>query len=170
MADVAWPAFVGIDWGGEYHQLCVVDVAGRRCAQVRVPHDVARLRVLDAELLRHGPRLPIAVERAEGLLVEHLQAAGHRVFPIWPRIAARGPERYKVASVKDDRFDASVLADMLRQEHEYWRPLGVPSPLLAEIKALTRDRDRLLETQQTIEHQLRMILEAYHPAPVRLSS
>jgi len=32
------------------------------------------------------------------------------------------------------------------------------------------DRDRLLETQQAVEHQLRMILEAYHPAPVRLFS
>jgi hypothetical protein len=48
--------------------------------------------------------------------------------------------------------------------------LPVPSPLLAEIKALTRDRDRLLETQQATEHQLRMILETYHPAPVRLFS
>lgn len=46
----------------------------------------------------------------------------------------------------------------------------MPSALLMEIKALTRDRDRLLETQQTIEHQLRMILESYHPAPVRLFS
>jgi transposase len=47
----------------------------------------------------------------------------------------------------------------------------VPSPLLAEIKALTRDRDRLLQTQQgATEAQLRMILEAYHPAPARLFS
>jgi hypothetical protein len=34
-------------------------------------------------------RLPIAVERSEGLLVEHLQAAGHPVFAVSPRIAAR---------------------------------------------------------------------------------
>jgi transposase len=110
------------------------------------------------------------VERSEGLLVEHLQAAGHVVFPVSPRISARARERYKVAAVKDDRFDAFVLADTLRHEHAHWRTLPVPSALLAEIKALTRDRDRLLETQQATEHQLRMILEAYHPAPVRLFS
>ena len=103
-------------------------------------------------------------------MVEHLQCAGHVVFPVSPRIAARARERYKVASVKDDRFDAFVLADSLRHEHRHWQPLSVPSPLLAEIKALTRDRDRLQETQQTVESQLRMILEAYHPAPVRLFS
>jgi hypothetical protein len=41
---------------------------------------------------------------------------------------------------------------------------------LAEIRALTRDRDRLLQTQQAVENQLRMILEAYHPAPALFSS
>lgn len=114
--------------------------------------------------------MPIAIERAEGLLVEHLQSRGHAVFAVSPRIAARARERYKIAAVKDDRCDAFVLADTLRHEHLRWRPLSVASPLLAEIRALARDRDRLLETQQSVEHQLRMILEAYHPAPVRLFS
>jgi transposase len=165
-----WPVFVGVDWGGEHHQLCIVDRPGRRLTETRLRHDVAGLTELHRQLGRHGIGLPIAVERAEGLLVEQLQMAGHVVFPVSPRIAARARERYKVASVKDDRLDAFVLADTLRYEHERWRPLAVPSPLLAEIKALTRDRDRLLETQQATEHQLRMILEAYHPAPVRLFS
>jgi len=162
--------FAGIDWGGEQHQLCLVDLAGRRLVERRVRHDVAGLAELDRQMAAFGGGLPVAVERAEGLLVEHLQARGHAVFPVSPRIAARARERYKVAAVKDDRFDAFVLADLLRYEHQRWRRLAVPSPLLAEIKALTRDRDRLLETQQTIESQLRMILEAYHPAPVRLFS
>jgi hypothetical protein len=33
--------FVGIDWGGSYHQLCVVDAAGTRRRQIRLAHDVA---------------------------------------------------------------------------------------------------------------------------------
>lgn len=165
-----WPVFAGIDWGGEQHQLCVVDGDGRRLLQLRVAHDVAGLAELDHQLHRFGDRLPIAIERSEGLLGEHLQAVGHAVFPVSPRISARARERYKVAAVKDDRFDAFVLADTLRHEHAHWRVLPVPSPVLAEIRALTRDRDRLLETQQATEHQLRMILEAYHPAPVRLFS
>lgn len=165
-----WPVFAGVDWGGEHHQLCVVAPDGKQVLQTRVSHDVAGLRQLDQHLTRFAPRLPVAIERSEGLLVEHLQAAGHAVFPVSPRIAARARERYKVASVKDDRFDAFVLADTLRYEHHHWRALAMPSPLLAEIKALTRDRDRLLETQQAIESQLRMILEAYHPAPARLFS
>ncbi|GFG70940.1 IS110 family RNA-guided transposase [Mycolicibacter senuensis] len=165
-----WSAFAGIDWGGEHHQLCVVDGAGNRLVERRVTHDVAGLVELETLLQRFATRMPIAVERSEGLLVEQLQANGHVVFAVSPRIAARARERYKVAAVKDDRFDAFVLADSLRHEHTHWRSMTTPSPLLAEIKALTRDRDRLLETQQAVEHQLRMILEAYHPAPVRLFS
>ncbi len=169
-AKTRWPAFAGIDWGGDHHQLCIVDAAGVKQIELRVAHDVAGLRQLDEELTRFAAVLPVAIERAEGLLVEHLQAQGHVVFAVPPRIAARARERYRVASVKDDRFDAFVLADSLRHEHTHWRTLAVPSPLLAEVRALTRDRDRLLETQQATEAQLRSILEAYHPAPAKLFS
>ena len=170
MGDENSTFYAGVDWGEEHHQLCVVDDRCQRRAQEQVSHDVTGLARLRSQLLRFGPGLPVAIERSEGLLVEHLQAHGHPVYPVSPRIAARARERYKVASVKDDRFDAYVLADTLRFEHQGWRPLSVPSPVLAEIKALTRDRDRLLETQQAIESQLRMILESYHPAPARLFS
>jgi transposase len=162
--------FVGIDWGGQHHQLCVLDESGARRLETRVDHDVAGLADLDKKLALFGDQLPIAIERAEGLLVERLQAAGHVVFPVSPRIAARARERYRVASVKDDVFDAFVLADTLRHEHRHWRPLPIPSAVLAELRALTRDRARLLENQQTVESQLRAILDAYHPAPVRLFS
>ncbi len=165
-----WSAFAGIDWGGSHHQLSIVDAAGTQLVSRRFAHDVAGLTALGTELGRHAEDLPIAIERAEGLLVEHLQSGGHTVFAVSPRIAARARERYKIAAVKDDRFDAFVLADTLRHEHRHWRPLALPSALLAEIRALSRDRDRLLETQQAVEHQLRMILEAYHPAAVRLFS
>lgn len=165
-----WPAFAGIDWGGDHHQLCVVDPNGDTLLEKRVTHDVAGLKELDSYLTCFASTMPIAIERSEGLLVEHLQASGHNVFAVSPRIAARARERYRVAAIKDDRFDAFVLADTLRHEHRHWRSLSVPSALLAEIRALTRDRDRLLETQQATESQLRSILAAYHPAPSKLFS
>lgn len=165
-----YTAFAGVDWGGHEHQLCVVDGAGHKQVELKVSHDVAGLEGLVRQLARHGEGVPVAIERAEGLLVELLQEHGHSVFPVSPRISARARERYRVAPVKDDRFDAFVLADKLRHEHGHWRPLAVPSPLLAELRALTRDRGRLLETQQATEAQLRAILESYHPSPARLFS
>ncbi len=79
-----WSAFAGVDWCGEHHQLCIAGAAGRRLSQLRVAHDVAGLADLDAELARFAARMPIAIERSEGLLVEHLQATGHAVFPLSP--------------------------------------------------------------------------------------
>jgi len=162
--------FVGIDWGGSHHQVCAVHAVGSKIRQMRVTHDVAGLSQLEVELAQLGPGLPICLERSEGLLVERLQAAGHQVFPVNPRIAARARERYRFASSKDDVFDAFTLADTLRHEHRHWRVLPIASPVLAELRALSRDRDRLLESQQRVEAQLRSILDAFHPAPAAMFS
>jgi hypothetical protein len=85
--------FAGIDWGGHEHQVCVVDGDGRKQLELRVNHDVAGLGELVRQLAKHGERVPVALERAEGLLVEHLQAHGHPVFPVSPRISARARSR-----------------------------------------------------------------------------
>lgn len=159
--------FAGIDWGGSFHQVCLVDSAGRVLAQRRVGHDVAGLAELD-EILSGRPR--VAIERAEGLLVEHLHDRGLQVFCVSPKISARARERYRLATAKSDAFDAFVLADSLRHEHGHWRPLSPPSALLAELRALSRDRERLIQTQRAAESRLRAVLEAYYPAPLHLFS
>lgn len=165
--------FAGIDWGGHHHQVAVVAGDGQTVMNRRVAHDRTGLDELRVELAAHGNDgrlIPVAIERAEGLVVECLQAWGHPVYPVSPRIAARARERYLAAMKKDDRFDAFVLADTLRHEIGRWRPLLPMSDTLAELRALCRDRRRILETQQGIEAQLRSALEAYHPAVARLFS
>ena len=112
----------------------------------------------------------MAIERAEGLLVEHLHTLEVEIFCVSPKISARARERYRMAAAKSDAFDAFVLADTLRHEHRHWRPLIPPSPLLAELRAISRDRDRLIIAQQACENRLRAVLEAYHPAPLHLFS
>jgi transposase len=162
--------FAGIDWGGYHHQLCIVDEQGKRVFERRVAHDREGLEQLRSALSRHGACAPIAVERAEGLLVESLLSWDHSIYAVSPRISARARERYRVASSKDDTFDAFVLADTLRHERDHWRPLSRPSEELSELRALTRDRRRLVELQRTVESQLRATLETYHPAVARLFS
>jgi transposase len=172
---VAGPAgaggvFIGVDWGNSHHQVCVLDLAGEVVDQGRFAHDVAGLRGLHERLRRLGPVAGIAIERAEGLLVESLQEQGHRLFCVSPRMSARARERYRMAPVKSDAFDAFVLADSLRHEHRHWRSLAVPSPLLAELRALTRDRERLVWNQRDVENQLRAVVLTYHPAVLALFS
>jgi transposase len=162
--------FVGIDWGGSGHQLCVLDSTGVVVRQRQVGHDVAGFGDLAAFLAGYGEVVGIAIERAEGLLVEHLQEHGYRLFCVSAKMSARARERYRMASAKSDSFDAFVLADVLRHEHRHLRPMAAPSPLLAELRALTRDRERLVCNQRDVENQLRAAVEAYHPAVPHLFS
>jgi hypothetical protein len=104
------PVFAGIDWGGASHRLCVVDAVGDVLVQCRIRHDVAGLAELD-DLLARWPGVRVAIERGEGLLVEHLQQLGLPIYCVSPKISARARERYRMASTKSDAFDAFVLAD-----------------------------------------------------------
>jgi transposase len=162
--------FVGIDWGNSHHQLCVIDGAGRLVEQGKLTHDVAGIGELQIRLGRCGAIIGVAIERSEGLLVEVLQAQGHRLFCVSPKMSARARERYRLAPTKSDAFDAFVLADSLRHEHRHWRPLAPASPLLAELRALTRDRERLVWNQRDVENQLRAIVQVYHPGVLHLFS
>lgn len=162
--------FIGLDWGNSHHQLCILDAAGRMLDQGKFAHDVVGAHRLHERLGRHGPVQGIAIERSEGLLVEALQQQGHRLFCVSPKMSARARERYRLAPTKSDAFDAFVLADSLRHEHRHWRSLAVPSPLLAELRALTRDRERLVWNQRDVENQLRAIVLTFHPGVLHLFS
>ena len=160
--------FAGIDWGNSHHQLCVVDARGQTVEQTRFAHDIAGINALTDKLARHSGLAGIAIERSEGILVESLQAAGHRLSCVSPKMSARVRERYRLAPTKSDVFDAYVLADSLRHEHRHWRALATPSDLLAELRALTRDRERLIRNQRDVENQLRAVVLAYHPGVLQL--
>jgi transposase len=167
---VVGEVFAGIDWGGAFHQLCLLDAAGTVVVQRRIGHDVAGLAELDRILSGQVGPVRVAIERAEGLLVEHLQRLPVEVFCVSPKISARARERYRLAAAKSDVFDAYVLADTLRHQHRQWRPLAVPSPLTAEIQVVSRDRERVMLAQQAVESRLRATLETYHPGPLHLFS
>jgi transposase len=162
--------FAGIDWGGSFHQLCLLNPDGTPHLHRRVSHDVAGFAELDRLLT--GTPLPakIAIERAEGILVEHLLDLDQTVYCVSPKISARARERYRLAATKSDTFDAFVLADTLRHEHQHWRPLSAPSAILAELRAITRDRERIIVMQRATENRLRAVMDAYHPAPLHLFS
>lgn len=162
--------FVGIDWGNSHHQLCVIGAAGVTTDKIKVSHDAAGIAELEHRLHRHSRIVGIAIERSESLLVEALHRQGRRLFCVSPKLSARARERYRLAPTKNDAFDAFVLADSLRHEHRYWRALATPSPLLAELRALTRDRERLIWNQRDVENPLRTIVLAYHPDVLHLFS
>lgn len=163
--------FAGIDWGGTHHQLCLLDADGQVLLERRIPHTVAGLDELCRVLTGQPGQVRVAIERGEGLLVERLLALDEmQTFCVSPKISARARERYRLAGTKTDEFDAFVLADTLRHEHGYWRPLLPASDTLMQLRATVRDRERVVWNQRDLENQLRATMGAYNPAVLHLFS
>ncbi|MGO1592410.1 MAG: IS110 family transposase [Ancrocorticia sp.] len=162
--------FAGIDWGGSFHQLCVIDSAGKSLIQKRYYHTAEGLAALEKTLKGFSGTVLMAIERSEGLLVEFLLTLGFPLYCVSPKISARARERYRIQAKKSDAFDAFVLADTLRHEHGYWRPLHIQSDALMQLRAAIRDRERIVWNQRDVENQLRAILQTYHPGPLHLFS
>ena len=103
----------GIDWAGAGHAVCVVDAAGRVVSRFGVEHTAEGLRILVQRLAKSGA-CEVAIERGDGPVVDALLQAGVTVVVITPRQVKNLRSRYGPAGNKDDRFDACVLADVLR--------------------------------------------------------
>src|SRR5215831_19211419 len=134
--------FAGIDWADQHHDVVVLDGEGHQIASARVAHSVEGLADLSA-LLR-GLAVPdgqledvvCLVETTQGLLITALLEAGLCVYPVNPKSidGLRPP-----SGVKTDALDALLLA---RKGHSDWPDLRVlrpDTPLLQELKTLTRD-------------------------------
>ena len=130
---------VGIDWGSERHQVCIVDRDGRRTERT-VPHTSAGLAALTTQLVALSPedpgRVAVALEVPRGPVVDTLLERGLHVFALNPKQLARFRDRYTVAGAKDDRRDAFVLADALRTDRPAFRRVHPEDPLLVELREL----------------------------------
>ena len=119
--------FVGIDWGSQQHQVCVLDGERRRMGERAIDHDGASLARLADWLwtLSAGQpqRVAVAIEVPRGAIVEGLLERGFHVFAMNPKPLDRFRDRHSVAGAKDDRRDAFVLADAVRTDQPSVRRL-----------------------------------------------
>ncbi|MCV7069230.1 transposase [Mycobacterium rufum] len=94
----------------------------RQLLSRKIAHTVDGLTILVEVIASLTGSVRIAIERAEGLLVEHLQQhCSAEIYCVSPKISARARERYRMAAAKSDEFDAYVLADTLRHQYAQWR-------------------------------------------------
>jgi len=74
----------------------------------------------------------------------------------------------KAAGAKTDRIDAHLLAKLGRVDLAELRRLEPDSPIVQELKTLTRDQDALIQTQTRLVNQLTACLKEYYPAALQL--
>ncbi len=165
MQGTAEKYFAGLDWASEKHDVCVIDDGGGIRTRFSVLHTAEGLSGLVRRLRSFGPpeRLPIALERPSGLLVDTLVEAGFRVVPIHPNQVKASRSRYAAAPGKSDAGDAYLLADLLRTDGHRFEPLQPPSDASRALRALVRTRDDLVATRVALANQLRSLLRSFWP-------
>lgn len=159
--------FAGIDWADRHHDLVVIDDAGRKVAQLRVEHTPEGLARLVSALRDIAPLDQIAciLETTHGLLITALLEAGAVLYPVNPKTVDR---KRSASGAKTDLIDAYLLAKHGRSEFADLRRLEPDSPKVAELKALTRDQDALVQMQTRLVNQLTACLKAYYPVALSL--
>jgi transposase len=159
--------FAGIDWADRHHDVVVIDEAGRKVAAWRVEHTPEGLERLVARLRGIAPleQMACILETKHGLLITALLEAGVPLYPVNPKTIDR---KRSASGAKTDLIDAYLLAKHGRAEWADLRRLEPDSPIIAELKALTRDQDSLIQTQTRLVNQLTACLKAYYPAAITL--
>src|SRR5262252_4765459 len=132
--------FVGIDWGSQQHQVCVLDRDRRRVGERAVDHDGASLARLADWLwtmsVGQPQRVAVALEVPRGAMVAGLLERGLHGFAIHPKQLDRFRDRHRVAGAKADRRDAFVLADAVRTDRPSCRRRQLDAPHLLLVREL----------------------------------
>jgi transposase len=162
--------FAGIDWADTHHDALVIDETGQPAGSLRVTHTKAGIDELKRFLLdiaKTPDQLACIIETSQGLLIAALLEAGFTVYPVNPKTIDR---RRNGAFVKTDAVDAYLLAKTGRADLADLRPLKPDTPVIAELKLLTRDQDSLIQSQTRLVNQLTACLKTYYPVALTLFS
>jgi transposase len=159
--------YCGIDWAEDHHDIALVDRDGQLLARRRISDDAAGLAGLLALLTEHGDTaddlIPVAIETPRGLLVACLRGTGRKVYPINPMAVARYRDRHSVSGGKSDHGDSFVLANVLRTDISFHRPLPEDSELAQAIAVLARAQQDAVWDRTTAHNKLRSHLREYFP-------
>jgi transposase len=156
-----------VDWAKDDHAVAIVDAEGEPITRFSIAHDVAGLRTMVRRLLAADVGA-VGIERPDGPVVDALRAAGLMVLVIPPGQLKNLRSRYGSAGNKDDRFDAYVLADVVRTDRRRLRPLLIDTPATTALRQATRARKDLVAHRVAAANQLRAHLQIVLPGAVDL--
>jgi transposase len=161
--------FVGIDVGKGAHHAVALDRTGKRLLDCALPNDETKLRALIGKLKEHGQillvvdqpatvgALPVAVARAEGVLVAYL-----------PGLAMRRIADLHAGEAKTDARDAYIIAEAARSMPHTLRSLRLTDSEVAELTMLCGFDDDLAGQITQTSNRIRGLLTQIHPALERV--
>jgi transposase len=156
-----------VDWATNDHAVAIVAPDGEQTGRFPVSHNASGLRELVRKLLA-AEVSEVGIERPDGPVVDALRQAGLTVYVIPPGQLKNLRSRYGSAGNKDDRFDAYVLADVVRTDRRRLRPLLVDAPATTTLRHTVRARRDLVAHRVAVTNQLRAHLQICFPGAVGL--
>lgn len=166
--------WVGIDWGAQTHQVCVMDSTHRVLAELAVAHEgdsIAEFVERIYSMAKGDPSVvAVAIETPRGSIIEALIERGFAVFSINPKQLDRFRDRHTVAGAKDDRRDAFVLADSLRTDGPKYRRVKLGDPDIVQLRELVRVHEDLTQEVNVLGNRLQEQLRRYYPQVLELGS
>jgi transposase len=167
----AW--YLGIDWGGEQHQFCLLDARGRICDERAVAHTaVAIHEALQWVRERTGAasgEIAVGLETPRGVLVDSLLEQGFCVFALNPKQLDRFRDRFTAGGAKDDRRDAHVVGDSLRTDPRAFRAVRADDPLIIQLREASHLFEELQVQAGRLANRLREQLYRVHAPWLTLS-
>jgi transposase len=165
--------YLGIDWGGDTHQFCLLDASGRICGERAVAHTTEAvheaLQWVRAATGVAPHEIAVGLETPHGVLVDTLLEQGFCVFALNPKQLDRFRDRFSAGGAKDDRRDAHVLADALRTDRRAFRAVRPDDPAIIQLRELSRMLDELQVEEGRLANRLREQLYRVHAAWLTLS-
>lgn len=157
LAGYRW--YLGVDWGSEQDQVCLLAQDGSLVAQRSVRHrepDIGEcVRWLRAATQDDLCVLAVAIERPHCALGDALLQQGAAVFHINPKQTDRLRDRYSSTGAKDDARDAFVLADSLRLQPRGFLRVLADDHRHVELRTTSRLDEQLQVQIQRSANQLR---------------
>ena len=165
--------FLGIDWGYDVHEFCLVDVTGQVRGTRAVAHTLTGVHEAAQWVQQLTGRSPthvaVGLETRWGALVTTLLEHGFAVFAINPKQLDRFRDRFTSGGAKDDRRDAQVAADALRTDRRAFRRVSPEAPAILHLRELCRMAEELQEQEVRLTNRLRDQLYRVNAAWLTLS-
>lgn len=159
--------YLGIDWSKSKHDLCWMNEQGGVISEIVIKHDVEGFGELERSRIKLGVSVDdcvVGIETAHNLLIDYLWSCGYRqVYVIPPSVTKASRGRVTSSGAHNDRFDARLLAEVLRTSRsglQVWQPDG---SLVRQMRAKV---SFVLFLRQDIVRQtnrLRDVLLRYYP-------
>lgn len=159
--------FIGIDWSRSKHDVAIIAPEGKTLHRIAVKHDGVALADLARQIARlesDPTQVRVAIELHDGAVLTWLLDQGYIVYGMNPKSAERARDRYRPSGAKDDKADAYILADLLRLDAKYLRPLKPKSEGTQKLNYWVRLRADLVQSKTRACQQLRGLLDEHCPA------